>query len=555
MILILMAILFGSFSSSCNAASTPAPLREKIKQNYTSIELKGGVKIDKDRQVVTLNLRDSDLRQVIRMLAEKVGKNIIIHDSVDGAISLDLIDVELNKAIEYIMTMKELSYIEDGNTLIVASKSSIDSLGINREEIRGIKIKYIDASRIANFLNKNIFNLNRPGTSSSAIVTTNPSTNEILIFGNKEDIALAQEVVDYLDIKPEMKNFTVKYTDAIAVASKICWTAFKSGSGQQSFTREPDLSEGSEISIVCGTTDDAEETPSGEFENFSTPSYWVLADTGLNQVTIYGGTQEQLALAQEVIDRYDVREPQVYMEISIIELSETGSKDIAQQLSLTSETGTASFSSDSDGVTSAIFPKFRVFGPGTDPLFNIRNSTLSSTIQTTITEGKGRLLANPRIIAANNTTSNIDIKSSFVGPVTTTFNDQGIPTTTSGSQVELGITFKITPKITPSGYVYLSIDPEYDSPKSGGTDESGQLSDTRSLTIKNVRVKDGNTLVLAGLMQENETTAHSKFPFLSDIPIIGVFFQNQSTTKSRSELILMITPRIIYDPDQVVEAI
>lgn len=559
-ILILLVTLCISFLclnlSPVDAIEAPfnSALREKVKEDYTRIELKGGVKVDRERQVVTLNLRESDLRQVLRMLANKAGKNIIIHDSVEGLITLDLMEVELNKAIEYIMTIKELSYWEDGNTLIIANNEIAKDLGLNAEEIRGIKIKHVDASRIAEFLNANIFSINRPNTSYNSIVTTNPSSNEILIFGSKEDIKLAQEVVEYLDVKPNVTNFTVNYGDPESLASKICWTVFKSPDGSTSIQRPSDLSEGSNINLICGSTaDPAEANSNATFTEFRAPSYWVLADTGLNQITIYGGTQEQLNLAQEIITSFDKREPQVYMEISIIELSEIGSKTLSNAFSLASETDTITFDS---GTT--IFPAIELFGRNQH--HTVDKPSLVTTIETVIEENKGRVLANPRIIAANNTQSTVNITSEIIDTTTQTQNDVGgtISTTTNYNKGSEGIEFTILPKITPSGYVHLTVEPKYDNVKNQITEDNqikATLLNTRSLSVKNVRVKDGETLILGGLIQETETISHKKFPVLGDLPILGVLFQDQGTSKTRSELIIMITPRILYDPDQTVEAI
>ncbi|OGI03963.1 MAG: hypothetical protein A2Y25_01015 [Candidatus Melainabacteria bacterium GWF2_37_15] len=569
--LILMAILLISFPAISADVPFNAPLRQKLKEDYTSIQLKGGIKIDDKKQVVSLNLKDSDIRQVLRMLADKAGKNIMMHDSVTGKISVDLVEVDINKAFEYIMKINELAYWEDGNTLIIAKSKEAQTLGLKTSELRGIKIKHIDASRVAEFLNSNIFSVNRPNVSNAPIVTTNPSTNEILLFGSDEDIALAREVVEYLDVKPNMTNFTVNYTDPESLASKICWTVFKS-SGGNDFKREADLKEGSEIKVVCGKTDDTEESVTADkLKSFKTPSYWVLADTGLNQITIYGGTQEQLSLAQEIIKKYDKREPQIYMEISIIELNESGSKAFNNSWHAVTNTDRISFAGDTSYMGDGSYNVIKVtddaddttikklvpmVGIGNDISHSLSGLRIYSALQTIISESKGRLLANPRIIAANNVESEFNISSSYPGPISTTLDpDTQLPVRQAGSTVEFGITFKILPKITPSGYIYLTIDPTYESPKSGGTDESGTLSDSRTLNIKNVRVKDGETLVLAGLIQEKEAVTHSKFPGLADIPIIGALFQNQSTSKDRSELILMITPRIIYDPDEVVESI
>jgi len=155
----------------------------------SSIQLKGGVKIDNKEHLVTLSLVKSDLRQVLRMLADKAGKNIIMDASVlgaaatagtgvtvtggadaEGEISLDLVNVTVNKAFEYIMTIKKLTYWQDGNTLIVATSEKAGELGLNKTEIKPIKIKYVDAQKIADFLNSNIFSLNKPDISKQLLL-------------------------------------------------------------------------------------------------------------------------------------------------------------------------------------------------------------------------------------------------------------------------------------------------------------------------------------------------------------------------------------------------
>ncbi len=533
------------------------PLRNKINDASSGIELKGGVKIDYERQVVTLNLKNSDLRQVLRMLADKSGKNIIMDDSVKGTISLDLVDVDINKAFEYIMTINNLTYWEDGNTLVIADNDAAVKKGLNMSEIKAIAIKYVDAQKIANFLNKNVFSINRPNTSTSSIVTSNPGTNEILIFGSSDDIKLAQKVIKYLDVKPQVKSFEVNFADPETLATKICWTVFKSKDGEDDISKSADQEEGSKITKVCGDTSKPEVTSDNKvLDDLDTSSYWVL-DTGLNQITIYGGTPEQLNMAAEIIKNFDKREPQVYLEISIIELNESGSKILSNAWTHTSGTDTFSFSNGSTILSHFMGSQDNIATIRDNLSVNsIANRTLVSTINMLVAEQKGRVLANPRIIAANNTQSVVDISSDYISKTTQTIDADTNETTTDYTLAsDNGIQFSILPKITPNGYVYLTLEPTFNSIKEQITGADGGIVATllnkRSLNTKNVRVKDGDTLVIGGLIQENETTSHKKIPILADIPIIGTFFQDQSTIKSRSELIFMITPRILKDPDQV----
>ncbi len=133
---------------------TPLPTEHAKKFNMPLLE--GGVSITDNPTLLTMSLRDSDCRQLLRMLADKAGMNIIIHDSVSGNVTLDLVNITLNKAFEYVMVLNNLAYWIDGNTLIVASKDASKDLGFAQQQIRTFDVKYENAGRIAECLNKNI---------------------------------------------------------------------------------------------------------------------------------------------------------------------------------------------------------------------------------------------------------------------------------------------------------------------------------------------------------------------------------------------------------------
>lgn len=556
--LILLLAVFTVFALPGIANSADIPLRKKIDNNFDGIQLRGGVKLDQEKQVVTLNLRDSDMRQVLRMLADKANLNIILHDSVKGNITIDLVDVDLNKAFEYIMTMNNLTYWKDDNTLIVAENDEAEDLGINISKIKSIKVKYTDAAKIATFLNQNIFSVNRPNTSTSSIITTNPSTNEILVFGSDDDIKLAEEVIQYLDIKPQVRNYEVNFVDPVSIATKICWTVFRSDEGEDSVSKDAELEEGSEAQLVCGNTSEPpNESDSDVLEDFGTPSYWVLADSGLNQITIYGGTSEQLNMADEIIRNFDKREPQVYLEVSILEINHTDKQGVELNYVLNKGTNKLTFAEGSVGINDIgkILHNGRAWvTPGEDSDGNIVNM-----LETIMTTTKARLLSNPRIISANNTESTIKISEEIIESVDIT---RDAVTDEVETTVNIGdgdsIEFSILPKISPNGYVTISL-PDFKLDSLAGQAKLGEasanLKNSREVGVKSVRVKDGDTFIIGGLMQEREQISHGKVPVLSSIPVLGVLFQQQSTTKIRTELIIMITPRILKDADEVAESV
>ena len=118
-----------------------------------------------------------------------------------------------------------------------------------------------------------------------------------------------------------------------------------------------------------------------------------------------------------------------------------------------------------------------------------------------------------------------------------------------------GIKISLTPFISPDGYVTMNVKPEYateagqvySTAETGDRDVAATLLSRRNLDLKNVRIKDGETLIIAGLIQEQEQKVVQKIPVLGDLPLVGAAFRSTSTVKAKSELVIMLTPKIIND--------
>jgi len=562
--------------------SNGVQLRGTIDDIHPSIQLKGGVKIDKNNQVISLNLRDSDVKQVLRMFADKAGMNIVFHDSVNGKITLDLVKVSLNKAFEYVMTISGLTYWQDGNSLIVASKGVASGLSINKTQLKPIQIKYLDAASVVDFLNTNIFSINRPDISVNQVAISNPRTNQVLILGNESDYILAKKTVEIIDVKPDMKTFNVNYSNPEEIASNICLTVFNSGGGSTGSSSEGSSSgsgssstsgSGSGASgqigtrVICkstaatnngGTSDSGGVASSsgnstGGFTGINitpkplvTNGYSVIADFNMNQLTI-SGSQQQIDLAEDLIKRFDKKEPQVYIEVSIIELSESGSKRLAGTMSGRFGTTTAAFAGSSTTIND-ISGILRNLDADSRRIF-------ITEINSLVEQRKGKVLANPRIIATNNRTSQVNISSDYVQTRTVEILtcDVLVPITeTTYSLGEAGIKLDITPKISSNGYVNINMKPSYTAIKEQVKEDDqlvATLLNRRDLSLNNIRIRDGETLILGGLVQETDTKDVKKVPILGDIPVIGALFRDSSTERTKSELILMITPKILQEDE------
>ena len=145
-------------------------------------------------------------------------------------------------------------------------------------------------------------------------------------------------------------------------------------------------------------------------------------------------------------------------------------------------------------------------------------------------------------MVTNGKTATIDMTEDYVKSVTTQFSNNtynSYVTRTYEIASDNGIKIELTPFISPDGYVSMNIVPKYATIKEQimvdgviGT----TLLQKREIDLKGIRVKDGETLVIGGLMQESETKSADKPPVLGDIPILGWFFRSSSTNRSKNRL-------------------
>ena len=175
-------------------------------------------------------------------------------------------------------------------------------------------------------------------------------------------------------------------------------------------------------------------------------------------------------------------------------------------------------------------------------------------------------MANPRVLLTSGQSSTIDLTSDYVAKVTSQYLDNGSSSGSAQVQKDYeikddnGIKIVITPFISPDGYVTLDVKPDYSTIASqlyatgetGDQDLVATLLQRRNLDLKGVRIKDGETLVIGGMVQENESKNVTKIPFLGDLPVIGMFFRSTSTTKSKEEMVIMLTPQIVIDTEDAI---
>ena len=570
----------------------------------TKIKLDAGISITESPNRITLSLRDSDVRQVLRMFADKAGINVVFHSSVEGKVTLDLVNVTLNDAFLLVMKSSELTYVKEGKNLIVSSIEASKDLGIGKQSLTVIPVKYVEAPAVAKFLNANVFSAKMSGVSNKQVVASNPRTNEILVFGSDADAAIAEKVVAQLDKKPMVNIFKVNHTTPKEMAALLCDTMMPSN---DSLNNQGTTSQSSQSRIDDGDTEtDAEQdeiqsvklgggfiacrasavdTTGAQMGAANTDGSTVLPfqsvpltitftpDLGL--VTVYGGSVEQLRVIKEFIAKNDIKQPMAYIELAVIELNESGSKEFENKWNLWTPFLSLGFSSEGLG-TGANTPV--IFGPdGPHGAKYSGSSALSYELKYLIKNGKGRVLTNPKLMVTNGQKSLIDLTSDYVKTTSTETNsgsDGGFfgssvaPTITRTYDIgnDEGLKIELIPFISQDGYVSLNMTPEFATIKEQLTTEepitgtnrtnsviNATLLQRRNLKLNNLRIKDGETLVIAGLIKESERQNVTKVPVIGDIPLLGVFFRQSTNTKEKEELVIMVTPHIVYSEEQAKE--
>jgi len=578
-----------------------------LKSEDDVILLRGDVSLtDKDERV-TLSLRDSDVEQVLRMFADIAGLNILFYDPVTSKITLDLVDEPVNTAFELVMELSKLSYtIMNGNTLVIANVGT--DIGLVKQGITFVPVKYVDAASIAEFLNKNVFGLKKPGLSGTEIVSTHPVTNELMIFGSDNDVAIAKKVIEKFDKKPAFNTFKVNHTTPKEMADMICNmllpTTIKDSSISEHFFP---VSTGIKIvnggyitggasgsSLELGAGEVAcKVTPSlsaGDFTSMDLQNFSISYQEQNGLINMIGGSAEQVAMVGDFIKNFDRKAPQAYLELSVIELGENGSKSLTNTWNFYSKTFNFNTSGGTIGNNNDIWVfgnKYYTWEKGTRtyidpsgeeqtvdikmPLAWYKPSlpsffTLQYNISYMLSNAKARTVANPRVLVTNGQESSINITASYVESVTTEMTASGsgnFVTRTYNIADDAGVTITVTPFISPDGYVTMDITPEYtvigqqmtettyDETGHANTYPTATLTNTRSFELKSIRIKDGETLVIGGMIMENDEKNVDKVPFLGDLPIIGALFRSSSSSRSKSEMLVMITPRIIYDDEDL----
>jgi len=282
----------------------------------------------------------------------------------------------------------------------------------------------------------------------------------------------------------------------------------------------------------------------------------VLVDPRTNSLTLVG-ERRIVDMAATQLSRIDVRNRQVAVNVKIInvDLSNQSNWTASYTFGLNNRNNVV-VNNQTLGIQGLVY-NFASPGFGGNN-FGINLREFLGSLSASIQSGNSKILTDPTLVVQEGQSATVTLQDQIVSEVTATVSQvQGVGQTvtveTEFEDVGLRLAVNVS-RIDDNGFVTLSVSPEVRAPLP--RIDLGQVQgisvfvtpiSERSVSSGVIRLRDGQTLVLTGIVQESETSVVSKVPILGDIPILGALFRNTNNLNQRSEVIVLLTPQILDD--------
>lgn len=290
----------------------------------------------------------------------------------------------------------------------------------------------------------------------------------------------------------------------------------------------------------------------------------VLVDTRLNTVTLVGA-RKLIEVASSQLVQLDLRRRQVAVNVKIVDVNLLNTKNFGSSFSFGIDQTRAV---NSGGIGVINFGSTTPVGADTGVLGSIATVTGPSAfnfarqfllqLQASITSGNAKILTDPTLVVQEGQQATVNLTQQVVGDVETTITTGDNPIiTTEVTKEDTGLILTVNvERIDDNGFINLSVAPqviaiagEEDINLGQSGNQTIALLSERSLTSGTIRLRDGQTLILSGIIQDQDRVNARKFPILGDLPIIGALFRSTQKVNQRAEVIVLLTPQILDDSD------
>jgi type II secretory pathway component GspD/PulD (secretin) len=274
--------------------------------------------------------------------------------------------------------------------------------------------------------------------------------------------------------------------------------------------------------------------------------------TSMRDTVIVYDFPERLDQISQVIKKIDIKPQQILIEVTVLkatltETTEFGIKwDKIAGMAITTPPSVGNPIGMSISLASGITPA------GTGLNVNLTNEEVVSSITALEDVTEVTVLANPKIMALNKQAGYINIGSETGYTESTTQTSTG--TTASVAFLPSGTLLRFRPFVCENGYVRMEINPEESTATTTTVGSTVIPSKTITQVKTNIMVKDGQTIIIGGLFKEQLTSTDSQVPVIGDLPIVGALFKRTKDANIKTELVILITPHVINEPEELASA-
>ncbi|MBD2088963.1 AMIN domain-containing protein [Microcoleus sp. FACHB-1515] len=518
--------------------------------------------------VPRLVLRDAPVRDVLSLLARAAGLNVayisptvgqdaaggVIDPAQAGAagqggdtrISLDIENEPVQNVFNYVLRISGLEANRQGRTIfvgprlpdaarnVIARSLRLNQVSVNdaanvltaqgaetQIPITRVEIQTVGegaAARTIELRTPEILNLratqgNAPLLLQGLSVTTDTRLNTITLIGTPRRVELASEILAQLDLRQRQVAVNVRIVDVNLLATEDFGTSFSFGVGDGFFT-----SDGGAASFNFGGVNppsQADVTGS----RLSPPITATPFPPGVDDVEPFIDPNDDAAFSDP---DSQARPP-------------FGTEDNPFLPGITEQ---------QEGQTTFGLPQ----------LFRYPTRFLAS-LQAQIISGNAKILTDPTVVVQEGQEAVVRLTQQVPINIITTFDDETGRATTELALDEAGVRLSVrVDRIDDNGFVTLTLIPRVTSIADTREFQDTQINllAVRELNSGRIRVRDGQTLILSGIIQERDQTTVTKIPILGDIPLLGALFRSTERENQRNEVIILLTPQILDDSDRAV---
>jgi general secretion pathway protein D len=393
-------------------------------------------------------------------------------------------------------------------------------------------------------------------------ITVDDRANVILLRGTEEDFADAGRLLSELDVPgrpgpsvlPVTRVYALRFADAGALAEILANLV----SGGAATATNP-------VAAALPSADPAEAAPIGAegagdapppVASFAAEDITIQPDLASNAIVVRAREEVQADLAA-LIQQLDTRRPQVLIEAAIVEISGDISEQLGVQLGFGGATPPAGFAATSfsgsgpalDGILRLLgAPSSVAVAPAGLSLGLARGDKFGLLLQALGQSNKARLLSTPSLTTLDNQPAEIVVGQNV--PFRTGSFDRGSGGQTSFTTIErrdVGITMRVTPRVTDGNTIQLNISQEVSSLIAANVAGAADLITNRRSIETTVLSDNGGTVVLGGLITDDRQSARSEVPGLGRVPVIGNLFRSRQEQRRRQTLFVFMRSTVIRD--------